>query len=124
DNVLIDNVVQTVAISSTNQTLAQIVTAINNQITNGDIPGGFEAVASSNSLRLQTLHHGRDAKLLVKSDSTADALFGLANTTASGTSPSCVTPPGATYTCGIVTGDANSDGTICFTVKADSPGVD
>lgn len=124
DNILIDNIVQTVAITSASQSLATIVSAINQQITDGDIPGGFEAVASSNSLRLQTLHHGRDAKLLVKSDSTADALFGLANTTASGTSPSCVTSPGATYTCGIVTGDANDDGTVCFTVAADSPGID
>jgi phage tail sheath protein FI len=70
------------------------------------------------------LHHGRDAKIVVKSDSTADALLGLANTTATGTSPSCVTGVGSSYTCGIVTGSTNSSSEVCFTVSAESPGID
>ena len=123
-NVLIDNVVQTVVLDSVSQGIAGIVNTINNHITNGDVPGGFVAVAVGNSLKLSTLHVGRDAKLFVKSVSTAASLLGLDALTHSGTSPSCVTAPGATYTCGIVTGDANSDGTICFTVYADSPGID
>lgn len=125
NNVLIDNVVQTVLIPNTSQALSNIVTAINTAITNGDVPGGFVASASSNALKLTTLHYGNDAKLLVKSDSTADALLGLANTTNTGNSGApCVTAPGATYTCGIVTGSTNSGSTICFTVTADSPGID
>ncbi len=35
-----------------------------------------------------------------------------------------MTSPGATYTCGKVTGDTNTSGEICFTVSADTPGVD
>jgi phage tail sheath protein FI len=124
DNVLIDNVVQTVSISSTSQTITQIVNSINAQITAGTIPGGFTASKTGNSLTLTTNHVGLDAKMLVKAASTAETLFGLSTDTQSGNSPSCVTAPGATYTCGIVSGSANSGGTVCFTITADSPGID
>jgi phage tail sheath protein FI len=125
DNVLIDNVVQTVVIPSSDQDISDVVSAINDAIDDGDIPGGFVASSVAGALKLTTLHVGNDAKLLVKSASTADTLLGLANTTNSGDSGSpCVSAPGATYSCGIVTGSVNSLGTICFTITADSQGVD
>jgi hypothetical protein len=124
DNVLIDGVVQTVVLTSASQSISTIVTTINTAITNGLIPGGFVASASGNALRLKTLHSGRDAKLVVKSVSTAYTLLGLSSTTVSGTSPTCTTGVGSTYTCGIVSGSVNGAGTVCFTVEADSPGID
>lgn len=124
NNSLIDNVVQTVTLSSSVLTATQISNAINTAVSNGTVPGGFTASVSSNSIKLTTDHVGRDAKILVKSTSTADALLGLANTTATGTSPSAVSGGGATYAAGIVTGSANSAGTTCFTVYAESPGIE
>lgn len=125
NNVLIDNVVQTVVIPSASYAAtSEIVDIIQAAIDDGDIPGGFTPSVSSNAVRLTTDHVGADAKLLVKSTSTADALLGLANTTKTGTSPSGVTLSGSTYTYAIVIGTANSDGTISFTMFADSPGID
>jgi len=126
DNPLIDNVVQTVIIPSVDYpTTADVATVINDAITMGDIPGGFVASVTSNALVLTTLHVGDDAKLLVKSSSTADTLLGLDNLTHSGsTGAPCITAPGATYTCGKVTGDANNSGEICFSVTADTAGID
>lgn len=127
DNVLIDNVVQVVIIPSDDYTdVADIATVINDAITDGDIPGGFVAseLGSTGKLKLTTNHTGRDAKLVVKSTSTADALLGLVNTTAKGTSPSGVTAAGATYNLGIVTGSTNTTSELCFTITADSVGID
>lgn len=124
DNLLIDNVVQVVNIESDSSTIQEIAADINEQINNGTIPGGFVASAPYNVLTLTTLHSGEDAKLLVKVASTAEGLFGLSTLTNSGTSPTCVTGSGATYTCGIVTGSTNNSGLICFTVTADTPGID
>lgn len=123
DNILIDNIVQTITITASSQTISEIVTEINDQIDNGDVPGGFVATATGDYLTLQTLHTGVDARLLVKSDSTADALFGLDNETHTGVSPSGVSGV-ANYDAALVTGSANASDTICFTVTADSPGID
>lgn len=125
DNVIIDNIVQTVNLSSTSQTIANIVNTINTAIANGTIPGGFTATSVGGALKLTTNHYGNDAALLVKSSSTADALLGLDNLTHTGNSGApCVSAPGATYSCGIVTGSANSGGIVCFTLTADTPGID
>lgn len=124
DNILIDNVVQSVTFTAAVDTISQVVTHINTLISNGTIPGGFFAVASGNYLKLSTLHTGVDARLLVKSDSTAATLFGLDNKTHRGVSPAGVAGDGSTYNDGVVTGSANSGGTTCFTVTADSPGID
>lgn len=143
DNVLVDNVVQTIDLSTfsgqSNVTTADIVTEINAQITAGDIPGGFEAVAVGNNLSLRTLHHGADAKLLVRSDSTTFSFFGFneplsdpddANSdpgdyaTASGTSPSGVSGAGSIHTYGIVTGNSNTTGEVSLVLKADSSGIE
>lgn len=124
DNVLIDNVVQTVIITSASQTIGDIADEINQQVDDGDVPGGFVASAPYDSLILTTNHVGRDAKLLVKPTSTGADLLGLDSDTHIGTSPSCVTLSGSTYTCGIVTGSANSSGFNTFTITADSPGID
>jgi uncharacterized protein len=131
DNILIDQVLQVVSINSDSETVADIAADINAQIVAGDIPGGFVAQAVSNHLVLSTLFSGEDAALLVKSDSTAAALFGLGSSTNVGVSPSGVTGntgspdyDSLTYTYGIVTGAANNTGIICFTLTADSPGID
>lgn len=124
DNILIDNVVQTITIEGDSNVIADIVTAINDQIDDGDVPGGFVAVADGDSLKLNTLHVGADARILVKSSSTADALFGFDNVTHIGTSPSGISGSGTTYDNGITTGSLNDDDDVCFTVNADSPGID
>lgn len=126
DNVGIDNVVQQVAISSSNTTISSIVNSINTQISDGDIPGGFEAVAVGGNLKLRTLHAGRDAKILVKSSSTAASLFGLSGKSAVGTSPQRTTKaiPETTYAAGIVTGSSTASASKTFTVTADSPGTE
>lgn len=124
DNILIDNIVQVVTIESDSSTIQEIATDINEQITGGSIPGGFVAYTFGNNLVLSTLATGEDSFLLVKSDSTADALLGLDNITHEGVSPSGVTGSGTTYNDGIVFGSANNSGIVCFTVTADSPGID
>ncbi len=126
DNVNIDNIVQQVTISSTNTNITAIVNAINAQITAGTIPGGFIASAVGGNLKLTTLHHGRDAKVHVKSSSTAGALFGLSGKAAAGTSPSAVSraTPNLTYNAGIVTGSTAASTAISLTITADSPGTE
>lgn len=126
DNVNIDNVVQTIDLSSlgSSASVGQIVTEINDQITLGTIPGGFEAVATGDNLTLRTLHHGRDAKLLVKTASTANAVFGFDGITARGTSPEGTTGDVAVDTYGIVNGDENTSNDISFSISADSPGIE
>jgi uncharacterized protein len=128
DNVNIDNVVQVIDLAALegNATLttAAVVQEINDQITDGTIPGGFVASASANKVKLTTLHHGRDARLLVKSDSSAGAIFGFDFLTKTGTSPSGTTGDSDIETLAIVAGDNNSTGDVTFTVKADSAGIE
>lgn len=127
DNVLIDNVIQVVDLGDLEgqtNTIAEIVSEINTQISTGIIPGGFEAVATGNNLTLKTLHHGRDARLLVKSDSTALDIFGFDAVTAQGTSPEGATGDADIETLGIVAGSANSDDTVTFTITAESAGIE
>jgi len=125
DNVLIDNVVQVIDLAlleGIESTTTEVVDEINAQIAL--LPGGFEAFVDGDNVGLRTLHHGRDARMLVKPDSTADALLGLANVTVTGASPVGTSGDGSTYNYGRVNGDANSTGAITFTVTADSPGID
>jgi len=125
DNVLIDNVVQVIdlaALEGIESTITEVVDEINSQIVN--LPGGFEAFEDGDNVGLRTLHHGRDARMLVKPDSTADALFGLANVTVTGASPVGTSGDGSTEDYGRVNGDANGTGAITFTVTADSSGID
>lgn len=127
DNVNIDNVVQVIDfadLENEENILSAIVTLINDQIDDGVIPGGFVASASSNSLRFTSLHSGRDAKILVKSASTADAIFGFANTTTAGTSPSGTTGDSGLYAKALIYGSANSTDDVAFTLTADSAGTE
>lgn len=129
DNVLIDQVVQVIDLSDlegTSWTLAQIVTEINDQKSEngGDLPGGWEASATGNNLTFTTLHHGRDARIRIKPDSTAETLFGFNTTTASGTSPSGVTGDVGVEEFGRIIGGENTAGTATFTVTGDSQGIE
>jgi len=142
DNVNIDNVVQTIDLGDlegiSSNTTADIVTEINSQIDAGDVPGGWEALAVGNNLSLRTLHHGRDARLLVKSESSTFAIFGFGTPlsdptdtasaltiyqTAEGTTPEGVTGAADIATLGLVIGD-EAAGEVSFTLTADSPGID
>lgn len=137
DNVLIDNAVQVVDLSDlagmSGLTTAQVVAEINTQIAS--LPGGFQAIgggtgptylseSSSDRVSLITDHFGRDAKLLVRSSSTADTVFGFENTTAAGVSPTGTSGDADIEQAGIVYGDDNTTGDVCFTVTADTPGID
>lgn len=125
DNTLVDNVVQVIDLADlegAEWTTAEVVDAINDQIAL--LPGGFEAYADGDNVALRTLHYGRDARLLVKPDSTADQLLGLANLTVVGASPVGTSGDGSTESYGRVNGDANTVGAVSFTVFADSAGID
>jgi len=128
DNVLIDNRVQVIdlaALEGGSRTVAAIVTEINSQITDGTIPGGFVASATGNNLTLTTLHSGRDAKLLVKTSSSAAALFGFDGITARGGPIDTTGVSGASGSeaFAIVHGSPTST-TSSFTILADSPGIE
>jgi hypothetical protein len=77
------------------------------------------AVASGNNLAFTTLHHGRDARIRIKADSTAEGLFGLPTTTSVGVSTLGVTGDVAIETYGRVTGSENTTDAVTFTVKGD-----
>ena len=132
DNVLIDQVQQDIVLpdGATTDTFQEVVNVINAQVDAGTIPGGFVASDENNlmlntsgdKLKLTTKHHGRDAKILVKSGG-ASAIFGLSNTTKTGTSPSVVAGNSTEETAGIITGGA-STGTTSITFTADSAGIE
>lgn len=129
DNTLIDNVVQVIDLQDlegAEWTIAEIVDEINNQkVENGGgLPGGWTAYEESDNLAFRTDHHGRDARMLVKSDSTAAGLFGLESVTKEGLSPIGTSGSVSVHTYGRVNGDANSSGAVTFTVMADSAGID
>jgi hypothetical protein len=138
DNVLIDNVVQVMdlsALDGVTLTTAEVVTEMNTQIAS--LPGGFQAIGggvgpadvnlaalvAADNITLITNHFGRDAQLLVKSDSTLDSVFGFSNLTESGVSPIRSASDADVYVAGRITGD-DSSGEITMVITADSPGVD
>lgn len=133
DSVSIDNVVQVVSLEGLEgdaTVSAQDVVDYINDVALVDLPGGFEAYVDGDQVGLRTLHSGRDARLLVKSDSTADSVFGFSNATAKGTSPvgtaayDLDTPVANLETFGRVNGSANTTNILSFTATADSAGVD
>lgn len=129
DNVLIDNVVQVIDLADLEGgevTISQVVNEINSQAAEngGDLPGGWEAFADGDNLAFRTLHHGRDARLLIKPDGTANDIFGLTSLTVEGDSPTGDSGDVSVATYGIINGDANSTGALTFTINADSAGID
>ena len=129
DNVLIDNVVQVISLADLEGgevTITQVVNEINSQSVDngGDLPGGWEAYEDGDNLAFRTLHHGRDARLLVKPDSTAAGIFGLESVTKAGASPIGTTGDGSEDTYGRINGDADVTGAVSFTLSADSSGID
>lgn len=127
DNAAIDNVVQTIDLENLeglSNTTAEIVTEINSQISAGTIPGGFFAEAGPlGNLHLRTLHLGRDARLLVRDDSTTFDIFAFDGLTDFGTSPVGVSGDADIETLGIVNGSSDTSITT-FTVTADTAGID
>jgi hypothetical protein len=149
DNVLVDNVVQVIDLSTLSTrddvTAANVVDAINDRISDGDVPGGFMAVAVGDYVSLRTLHSGNDARLIVKNESSTFAILGFdaplldpANpavvgnngsnegmyTTATGFSPRGVSGAAAVSSFGVVNGDSNRFGDVSVVLTADSPGID
>ncbi len=129
DNVLIDNVVQVIDLEDLeglDNPLSDIVDEINDQAL------GFTASATGDNLTLTTDHHGRDAALLIKAESTAASIFGFvaesgeagANVTSFGVSPTGITGDADIHTVGIANGAADALGIITFTLEADSPGIE
>ena len=128
DNVLIDNVVQVIDLEDLEggeYTIAEVVSEINSQKTEngGSLPGGWTASATGDNLTFTTDHHGRDARMLIKSDSTADGIFGFSNVTVLGTSPTGTSGAAAVHTYGRVNGDAG-EGDTTITITADTAGID
>jgi len=125
-NVNIDDVVQVIdlsALAGGTYTTAQVVTEINNQIASP--LGGFEADDDgADHIILRTLAYGSGSRLVVKTDSTLDVIFGLSNATELGLSPVQTTDDGMTDEAGIVRGSSASSGAYSFTIYADSPGIE
>ena len=126
-NVNIDDVVQVIdlsALAGGTYTTAQVVTEINSQIAS--LPaGGFEADDDgADHIILRTLAYGSGSRLVVKTDSTLDVIFGLSNATELGLSPLQVTGDGMTDEAGIVRGASAASGAYSFTIYADSPGIE
>jgi len=116
DNVLIDNVVQTVDLDLSGEVTAEdVVDSINSAVVN--LPGGFVAKlgtlpgdsdeSGANVVVIETLHTGRDARIRIKPDSTVDYTLGLNNNTATGTSPESLTGENSEQA-GVVYGAENS----------------
>jgi hypothetical protein len=143
DNVLVDNVNQVIDLSDLggdeDASAADVVSAINAAIADGDVPGGFEAVAVGNFVSLRTLHAGTDSRLLVKSESSVFELLGFDAplvdptdsasdagdyVTAEGSSPEGVSGDESVSTYGLVRGDSNRYGDVSVTLTADSAGID
>jgi hypothetical protein len=136
DNVLVDNVLQVIDLSLDQElTIDDIVELINAQkaeFEGGTLPGGWEAFADGDQLGFRTLHRGRDARLLIKSESTAAGIFGFESVTQQGASTQCDRRGGSPIGCndsaldtyGIVNGDEAVAGEISFTVTADTEGID
>lgn len=157
NNASVDNYVQTIDFEDLEgqvNTTAEVVEYINDLIMAGTIPGGFYAVGgsynslvldgetldlsshsgySSDAITLATLHHGKDARLLIKSESTAFEIFNfksynfttatsdnVAGTTAVGESP---TETAGDSVKAIGNGDSVSN-TLSFTLTADSSGIE
>jgi len=121
DNVLIDYVVQVIDLEDLegmDNPIDDIVAEINSQAL------GFIASSTGGNLALSTEAHGRDSRLLVKTASTADGIFGFDNLTATGVSPTGVTGDSDIHTVGIANGAADGSGGITFTLQADSPGIE
>ena len=121
DNVLIDDVVQVIDLEDLEGMdvgIDDIVLEINSQAL------GLTASSTGGNLTLATDSHGRDAKMLVKTASTADGIFGLANITEDGVSPIGVTGDADIETVGIANGAADGVGGITFTLDADSAGIE
>ncbi len=129
DHVLIDNVVQVidlVDLEGAEWTITEIIDEINNQkiVNGGTLPGGWTAYEETDNLAFRTDHLGRDARLLIKADSTANDLFGFENVTKVGTSPIGTSGASSVHTYGRVNGDENDTDAVTFTISADSPGID
>ena len=136
DNGNIDNIVQVISLETHSGdnvvSTANVVSTINNAISAGNVPGGFKAVADASRVSLKTLHSGRDARILVKSDSSVFEFFGFnspANSnfnyyTAYGSSPEGVSGDLGSEEFGIVSGEANENGDVSVTFTADSAGID
>jgi hypothetical protein len=127
DNVLIDNAAQIIDLEDlegASKTTTQVVAEINLQISNGTIPGGFVASETGNNLTLTTLHDGVDARILVKTESTAFEIFDYDGFTGGGTSPAGISGDAASDTYGKAVGAGDVTGVFTFAVTADSHGVD
>lgn len=143
DNVLIDNVNQVVSLASlsgnSSASVGDVVDAINSAVEDGDVPGGFEAVAVGSFVSLRTLHAGRDARLLVKNESSTFELLGFdaplvdpsdsesasgSYVTAEGSSPDGTSGDAAISSYGLVRGDSNRYGDVSLSLMADSAGIE
>ena len=129
DSVLIDNVVQVIDLSVFDGLgdvdINVIVDEINSQVEDGSLPGGWIAsVSAGTSLKFETLHSGRDARMRIKPDSTGELVFGLPTTTASGKSDPAVVGDESDWTYGRISGADNTTGDISFMVTADSVGIE
>lgn len=129
DNPNIDGVIQVISLASlegSNQVIADIVSAINTEILN--LPGGFYAKAvtslvGDSKLAFETLHNGKDARILIKTNPTASVVFGFTGFTEKGISPAGSSSDINVDTLGIINGVSTTTD-VSMTITADSVGID
>jgi hypothetical protein len=124
DNPNIDGVIQVISLASlegSNQLIKDIVLAINTELLN--LPGGFYAKAVGDKLAFETLHNGRDARILVKTNPTASVVFGFTGATEKGTSPAGSSSDINVDTLGVISGVSTTTD-VSMTITADSAGID
>lgn len=136
DNVLIDGVLQVIDLNNpTNPgssdlatlgtiTTNDIITYLNDEKADngGTLPGGWEAVAIGDAIKIVTIHRGVDARIFIKPESSTYDIFGFGTRTAAATPEWDGVSPTDAY--GLATGLENNTGTVTFTVNADSPGIE
>jgi hypothetical protein len=140
-NHIYDNAVQTfdltAVLKGATRSASFILTQINNRLAQhnpsaGIILGGFKPVLNTisvadDSIKLESLHYGRDAKILVRASSPLAKVFGWSTVTQTGgptTSFTCSAGTADCYKYPVLTGSSNANGEVSFTVLADSPGIE
>lgn len=116
DNVEIDGVVQEFTLSGT-PAIGTLITALNAQA-----PAGFEFTDNGGKVCAQTFHKGRDAKIRVK-PTVGGAQIAMFQQVASGTSTFGSDGDATETSYGIIYG-TTSNPPVCFTVSAESPGLE
>lgn len=120
DNVNVDNIAQVIDLSLLEGNIYTNTTALVAAIELASDAAGVVFDVTGDSLVISTKTFGRNSKLAVKAASTIDGILGLSNVAAIGVSPN----DGSSSTNGRINGTSNVGSDVCFTLAADSEGIE